>query len=131
MLSLSDVWREIIPKLVPAAAPGPIRRHGAVYDGTGDPVPYALLELWQPDAAGAPVTFRLRNSQARRCEPLRAHHDLRSRPHPPARHGGSHPRSVARERRQTPLVVPGGASSSRFDIKLQGADKTVFIDCGR
>jgi protocatechuate 3,4-dioxygenase, alpha subunit len=46
------------PKLVPSAAPGAIRLHGTVYDGAGDPVPDAILELWQPDADGMPVQAR-------------------------------------------------------------------------
>lgn len=39
--------------LVPDGAPGAIRLHGQVLDGAGEPVPDALLELWQADAAGA------------------------------------------------------------------------------
>jgi protocatechuate 3,4-dioxygenase alpha subunit len=42
-------------ELVPRGAPGAIRLHGTVYDGAGDPVPDALLELWQADAAGEVV----------------------------------------------------------------------------
>jgi protocatechuate 3,4-dioxygenase alpha subunit len=38
--------------LVPPGSPGSVRLHGTVYDGAGAPVPDALLELWQPDAAG-------------------------------------------------------------------------------
>ena len=38
--------------LVPAGTPGGLSLHGTVYDGAGDPVPDALLELWQPDANG-------------------------------------------------------------------------------
>ena len=41
--------------LVPPGAPGAIRLHGHVYDGAGDPVPDALLEIWQPDPAGVVV----------------------------------------------------------------------------
>ena len=40
------------PELVPAASPGSIRLHGTVFDGAGDPVPDAILEIWQADAAG-------------------------------------------------------------------------------
>jgi protocatechuate 3,4-dioxygenase alpha subunit len=40
------------PELVPALHPGAVRLHGVVLDGAGEPVPDALLELWQPDAAG-------------------------------------------------------------------------------
>lgn len=39
--------------LVPASSPGAIRVHGVVLDGSGTPVPDALLEIWQADASGA------------------------------------------------------------------------------
>ncbi|BBZ38931.1 protocatechuate 3,4-dioxygenase subunit alpha [Mycobacterium conspicuum] len=29
-----------------------VRLHGVVYDGAGEPIPDALVELWQPDNAG-------------------------------------------------------------------------------
>lgn len=38
--------------LVGREHPGAIRLHGTVRDGNGDPVPDALLEIWQPDGAG-------------------------------------------------------------------------------
>jgi protocatechuate 3,4-dioxygenase, alpha subunit len=38
--------------LVPSSHPDAIHLHGHVYDGAGDPVPDALLEIWQVDAAG-------------------------------------------------------------------------------
>jgi protocatechuate 3,4-dioxygenase, alpha subunit len=38
--------------LVDDAHPGAVRLHGRVYDGAGNGVPDALLELWQPDSAG-------------------------------------------------------------------------------
>jgi protocatechuate 3,4-dioxygenase alpha subunit len=40
------------PDLVPAGRADAIRLHGHVLDGAGDPVPDALLELWQADADG-------------------------------------------------------------------------------
>ena len=47
-------------ELVPPTRPDAIRLHGCVYDGAGDPVPDALIELWQaapdgsvPRAAGS------------------------------------------------------------------------------
>ena len=40
------------PFLVPPRTPGAIRLHGTVFDGAGDPVPDALLELWQTDGDG-------------------------------------------------------------------------------
>ena len=43
------------PVLVPPGHAGAVRLHGRVLDGAGDPVPDALLELWQPDPAGAVV----------------------------------------------------------------------------
>jgi protocatechuate 3,4-dioxygenase alpha subunit len=38
--------------LVPPGSPDAIRLHGHVYDGAGDPVPDALLEIWQPGPDG-------------------------------------------------------------------------------
>jgi protocatechuate 3,4-dioxygenase alpha subunit len=38
--------------LVPTSHPGAIRFHGRVLDGAGDPVPDALVEIWQADGAG-------------------------------------------------------------------------------
>ena len=38
--------------LVGDAHPQAVRLHGTVYDGAGDGVPDALVELWQPDSAG-------------------------------------------------------------------------------
>jgi protocatechuate 3,4-dioxygenase, alpha subunit len=38
--------------LVPEGSPGGLTLHGTVYDGAGDPVPDALLELWQTDPQG-------------------------------------------------------------------------------
>jgi protocatechuate 3,4-dioxygenase alpha subunit len=41
--------------LVPAEHPDAVLLHGRVLDGAGDPVPDALVELWQADAAGTVV----------------------------------------------------------------------------
>ena len=41
--------------LVAPGAPGAIRLTGVVTDGHGDPVPDALLEIWQPGPDGVPV----------------------------------------------------------------------------
>ena len=38
--------------LVPTSQPGAIRLHGTVSDGHGDPIPDAMLEIWQADAQG-------------------------------------------------------------------------------
>ena len=42
-------------ELVAPGAPGAVRLHGRVYDGAGEPVPDAILELWQADAEGSVV----------------------------------------------------------------------------
>jgi len=41
--------------LVPPGSPGSVRLHGTVYDGAGNPVPDALVEIWQPDPEGRVV----------------------------------------------------------------------------
>jgi protocatechuate 3,4-dioxygenase, alpha subunit len=38
--------------LVPPGSAGALRLHGTVFDGAGEPVPDALLEIWQADAHG-------------------------------------------------------------------------------
>jgi protocatechuate 3,4-dioxygenase alpha subunit len=38
--------------LVPPGHPRAIRLHGTVLDGDGQPVPDAVLEIWQPDGSG-------------------------------------------------------------------------------
>ena len=42
-------------ELVPSGTPGAVRLRGRVHDGAGDPVPDAILELWQTDAEGRVV----------------------------------------------------------------------------
>lgn len=39
-------------ELVPPRTPGAVLLHGVVFDGNGDPIPDALLEIWQADAEG-------------------------------------------------------------------------------
>ncbi|MBT0771908.1 protocatechuate 3,4-dioxygenase subunit alpha [Kineosporia sp. J2-2] len=43
------------PYLVPPGSPGAVRFHGRVLDGAGQPVPDALIEIWQPSPRGDPV----------------------------------------------------------------------------
>lgn len=38
--------------LVPVSHPHAIRLHGTVYDGAGQPIPDALIEIWQTDENG-------------------------------------------------------------------------------
>ena len=40
-------------ELVPPHSPGAIRLSGTVYDGSGAPIPDALVEIWQADDDGA------------------------------------------------------------------------------
>jgi protocatechuate 3,4-dioxygenase alpha subunit len=42
-------------ELVPPGTPGAVRLHGAVLDGAGEPVPDAILELWQAGPHGTVV----------------------------------------------------------------------------
>lgn len=39
-------------ELVPQSHPGAIRLHGTVLDGDGEPIPDALVEIWQTDPRG-------------------------------------------------------------------------------
>ncbi|GGN90434.1 protocatechuate 3,4-dioxygenase subunit alpha [Actinoplanes lobatus] len=39
-------------ELVPPGHPRALRLHGHVYDGAGDPVPDAVIEIWQADPQG-------------------------------------------------------------------------------
>ena len=39
-------------ELVPLDHPGAVRIEGAVYDGAGEPVPDAMVEIWQANEAG-------------------------------------------------------------------------------
>ncbi len=43
-------------ELVAPHSPGAIRLHGTVFDGAGDPIPDALLEIWQNDEQGGVPT---------------------------------------------------------------------------
>ena len=46
------------PDVASRADPDSIRLHGTVYDGAGEPVPDAILEIWGPDASGTPINER-------------------------------------------------------------------------
>ncbi|WP_455836027.1 protocatechuate 3,4-dioxygenase subunit alpha [Pseudarthrobacter siccitolerans] len=39
-------------ELLAPGSPGSIRLQGTVYDGSGQAIPDAILEIWQPDSAG-------------------------------------------------------------------------------
>ncbi len=50
-LAIGVAWMEA-ERLVDPAAPGAVRIHGRVLDGAGQPVPDAVIEIWQADAVG-------------------------------------------------------------------------------
>ena len=50
-LAIGLTWADG-PVVVPAGSPGAIRISGQVFDGTGSPVPDAIIETWQADAQG-------------------------------------------------------------------------------
>lgn len=58
-------WRSIAgPEMADEATPGErITFEGRVFDGAGQPVPDALVEIWQADAAGAYATEQGRNTR--------------------------------------------------------------------
>lgn len=49
--------------VAPGWHPDAMRLHGTVFDGNGDPVPDAILEIWHADPHGLPI--RVRGSLAR------------------------------------------------------------------
>ncbi|TFD33021.1 protocatechuate 3,4-dioxygenase subunit alpha [Cryobacterium cryoconiti] len=160
------------PELVPGRHPHAIRLHGTVTDGAGDPVPDAILELWQADETGA--ISREQGALDRdgftftgfgRAAVDQAGHFTFTTVKPGSVGGGApyivvtvfarglihhlftrayfpedaeaHRRdavlgAVPPARRATLVCVadghPGGTPSYRFDVRLQGADETVFLD---
>jgi protocatechuate 3,4-dioxygenase alpha subunit len=146
------------PELVPGHVPNAIRLHGTVFDGAQNPVPDALLEIWQSDAAG--TVSRQQGSLARdgftftgfgRSATTRAgHYQFTTvRPGGPFaclavfarglnRHlytrvyfdaaAGGLLDSLPAERRSTLVAVPDAPRSFRFDIHLQGDGETVFLE---
>ncbi|GAB3195941.1 protocatechuate 3,4-dioxygenase subunit alpha [Nocardioides hungaricus] len=141
-------------ELVPPGRPDAVRLHGRVLDGAGDPVPDALIELWQlaPDGSVPQVPGSLRRDGYTftgwgRAETDRAGHYQFTTLRP----GGASPffalTVFARgllDRLFTRAYLPGAAppqwpslaaqADDRgfvFDIRLQGEDETVFLDFAR
>ena len=136
--------------LVPPGSPGAIRLHGRVLDGAGEPVPDALLELWQADADGLVVQ---RSGSLRRdgytftgfgrAETDRTGHYQFTTLRP----GGATPYFAVTvfargllDRLFTRAYLPGAAPAHLtaleavpddrgfvFDIRLQGEDETMFL----
>ena len=149
------------PDLVPPGSAGAIRLHGHVFDGAGDGIPDALVEIWQADPAGQVVqqagslrrdgwTF---TGWGRAETDATGHYSFSTlTPGGPdpffavtvfARGltdrlftraylsgGGSFLAGIEPERRQT-LVARPEQRGFVFDIRLQGADETVFLSFPR
>ncbi|GAA5055555.1 protocatechuate 3,4-dioxygenase alpha subunit [Thermocatellispora tengchongensis] len=124
------------PYAVPEDHPGAILLHGHVYDGNGDPVPDALLEICQPGGifgrcetdkdgryhfrAARPETYISLLIFARGLlRPLWTRIYL----------DGDDPflTSVDADRRATLIARPEPDGSYRFDVRLQGEGETVFL----
>ena len=161
------------PELVPGHHPHAIRLHGTVTDGAGDPVPDAILELWQADETGSisrergaldrdGFTFtgfgRAAVNQAGRftfttvkpgsvaggapyivvtvfARGLIQHLFTRAYfPEDAEAHRTDAVLSAVPAARRATLVCvaegtpSGGTPSYRFDVRLQGAAETVFLD---
>ena len=127
---------------------------GHVYDGNGDPVPDAMVELWQADDTGRyrgdfgwarcgtdpSGAFRFTIVKPGAVDGQAPHLNVQvfargllkqvfTRVYFPGDEPDELLRSVDEERRHTLVAVPEG-EALRFDIRLQGEDETVFFDLG-
>ncbi|OBI81039.1 protocatechuate 3,4-dioxygenase subunit alpha [Mycobacterium sp. 1245805.9] len=144
--------------LVGDGHPQAVRLHGTVYDGARQPVPDALVELWQADGAGR--IPRLAGSLRRdgtftgwgRCATDAAgRYSFTTVAPGPAEPGRAPFFALAvfarglLDRLFTRAYLPGddaalaglvcvpesGCAGYRFDIHLQGPDETVFLEYRR
>ena len=127
-------------ELVPPGAPGAVRLHGSVLDGTGEGVPDAVVELWQDGAGFARCDTRnggrfafvvVRPERAPFFEVGVFARGLLKRvatrvyfPDPPDDPVLS---TVDPERRATLVAAAEPDGSLRFEIRLQGDRETVFF----
>ena len=112
-----------------------IRVEGVVYDGAGEPVPDALLEVFdgdqfarcRTDSEGA-FAFAVRDTHHLEvlifARGLLRH--LATRMYFPGADTDALLESIEPERRHTLIAVPS-EGGLRFDIRLQGEDETVFF----
>jgi len=119
----------------PVADPDGVRIEGVVYDGAGEPVPDALVEVWCPE----PPAF----ARSATDDEGRWHVRMPKAPylavHLFARGLLRHlttricfeeaaiPEGIPEDRRQTLRPRPGD-DGHRFDIRMQGDGETVFFD---
>ena len=137
--------REPANELVPREAPGAVRIIGCVFDGTGEPVDDAMIELFQPEGwarcgtdAGGTFEFVTTKPASRAGAPhievlvfarglLR--HLVTRIYFPDEDEANAHDRvlsSLDPDRRAT-LVAQQEDGGLRFDVRLQGDDETVFF----
>lgn len=148
-------------RLVPPGSPGAIRLHGRVLDGAGEPVPDALVEVWQTDPEGA-VVQRAGSLQrdphdftgwGRCATDATGHYSfttlepgssffaltvfarglldrLFTRAYLPSAAQDAFLAGVAPERSGT-LIAAIDELGYVFDVRLQGADETVFLSYPR
>ena len=111
------------PELVPPHHPRAVLLTGTVYDGAGEPIPDAVVELWQPDENGDIPSTRGslhrdghsftgfgRSATNRAADPLLS--------------------CLPAGRRTTLIACREPDGSLRHDFHLQGEDETVFLDFG-
>jgi protocatechuate 3,4-dioxygenase alpha subunit len=122
----------------PVAEPDGVRIQGRVLDGSGDPIPDALIETWQSDP---PAFARCATDDDGRWHvvvPPTRYLDVHVLARGLLRHLTTRiylePRDddpvlnlVPAERRGTLIAAPTG-DGYRFDIRIQGEQETVFFD---
>ncbi|WAC89669.1 carboxypeptidase regulatory-like domain-containing protein [Mycobacterium sp. Aquia_213] len=119
-----------------------IRLHGTVQDGAGEPIPDAVVELWQADARwGRAATDAAGRYSFTTVAPGRPPFfaltvfarglldRLFTRAYLPGADLTADPvlRAVDSDRRATLLCVAESRAEYRFDIHLQGPRETVFL----
>ena len=160
------------PLVAGASRPGAFTLHGTVYDGAGDPIPDALVEVWQADESGvfvdrpgifeAPAPDGFRGFGRSDTDPdghytfttvrpagVPTEDGVAQAPHismsvfsrgmlrrvvtrvyledSPENATDPFLSSVEASRAAT-LVAVRDQHGYRFDVRLQGADETVFLD---
>lgn len=112
-----------------------VRVEGQVFDGAGDPVPDAILEVFDRDQF---ARCRTDGEGAFAFTVQKTHHldvfvfargllrHVATRMYFPDADGDDLLESVEPERRHT-LVATASEGGLRFDIRLQGEDETVFF----
>lgn len=155
--------------IAPPWHPDVIRLHGTVFDGAGEPVPDAIVEIWGADASGSPISKpgslrrdgRTVTGFGRAAVDAAGHYEFTTiKPGSRRADGapwllvtvfargllhhlftrayfGDEPGRNASDpllgridpaRRDTLVAAPDGEGVYRFDIRLQGAGETVFLE---